>query len=196
MILYASTMSPYVRKARVVAAELGVDLTLETVPVHDFPSDYGRINPVHRIPALGLDDGTVLPDSRLICEYLDAENGHRLLPAAGAERWRILRLQVWGDGILDAAVPRRGELARVPEQQNQPRLDEYQRSIETTLDALEGHVDELAGINLGTIAVAVALGYLDFRFAHEDWRARRPKLAAWYAGFAERPSMQATLPSA
>lgn len=84
----------------------------------------------------------------------------------------------------------------MPEQQNQPRLDEYQRSIETTLDALESHVDELAGVNLGTIAVAVSLGYLDFRFAHEDWRGRRPKLAAWYAAFAERPSMQTTLPSA
>ena len=195
MKLYSSPSSPYVRKVRVVARELGVKFDAEEpIPVHAFPSEYGKVNPVHRIPALALDDGTVLPDSRLICEYLDSQAGNKLVPTAGKERWRVLKLQVWGDGILDAAVPRRGEVTRPKEQQNQGRLDEYVRSIQLTLDALELNVGELEGVNLGTIAVGCALGYIDFRFPDEDWRPTHPKLAAWYATFADRPSMTETAP--
>lgn len=194
MKLYSSLASPYVRKVRVVASELGIPLELEPIAVHSFPSEYGKVNPVHRIPALRLDDGTVLPDSRVICEYLDASKGNKLLPATGPKRWEVLKRVVLGDGVMDAAVPRRGEVTRPPEQQNPGRLAEYVRSISLTLDALEAGVGDLGGLDLGTISVGCALGYLDFRFPHEDWRTGRPKLTAWYAKFAERPSMKETVP--
>src|SRR5690242_11181393 len=192
MKLYSSPTWPYVRKVRVAAAELGLPLELENDAIHAIPSDFGKINPVNRIPALRLDDGTMVFDSRVICEYLDAQHGSTLLPPSGAARWQVLKLQVFGDGILDAAVPRRSEMNRPAAQQSPPRLAEYERSIRQTLDALEQDVGALAGLNLGTIAIGCGLGYLDFRFADEDWRKTRPHLARWNAGLAERPSMVAT----
>ena len=47
---------------------------------------------------------------------------------------------------------------------------------------------------IGHIAIGCALGYLDFRFAAENWRTGRPNLARWYEAFAKRPSMAATVP--
>lgn len=194
MKLYYSPASPYVRKVHVLALELGLTLELVPVKVHDMPSDYGRINPVNRIPALQADDGSLVFDSRVICEYLDAQHGHRFLPTAGPERWRVLKLQVLGDGIMDAAVPLRAELNRPQPNRWQPRLAEYERSIDMTLDALEKAPAELDRLNLGTLTVGCALGYLDFRFPDRDWRGARPKLARWFAEFSQRPSMQATVP--
>ncbi|MEQ9639465.1 MAG: glutathione S-transferase N-terminal domain-containing protein [Alphaproteobacteria bacterium] len=198
MKLYFSPTSPYVRKVRVMAEELGIDLDREPITTLQSLDDssFGKVNPIHRLPALQLDDGNVLPDSKLICEYLNVLGGHKMVPAEGAARWHTLKLQTLADGILDAAVPRRAETARPPEQQSPTRLAQYVRSITQTLDALEAEAPAFVGVNLGTIAVACALGYLDFRFADEDWRATRPKLAAWYAEFAERPSMQASAPPA
>ncbi len=196
MKLFYSPASPYARKARVVAAELGLDLDLETVAVHSLQSDFGRINPVNRIPALQLDDGALVFDSRVICEYLDVTHGGGLLPASGAERWAVLKLQVFGDGLMDAAVPRQGERNRPPAQQNPDRLAEYERSMRQTLDALEATTETLGGLNLGVISVGCALGYLDFRYPDLPWRPDRPRLSAWYEGFAARPSMIQTRPDA
>lgn len=198
MKLYFSSTSPYVRKVSAVAAELGIRLEIEPVEVHAIPSDYGLVNPVNRVPAVRLDDGTMIFDSRVICEYLDATKGSPLLPTAGPERWRVLKLQVLGDGILDAGVPQLGELRRPPEQRNPPRLAEYERSIRQTLDALEAEAasGDLQAVNLGTLTIGCALGYLDFRYADAPWRDGRPALAAWYEGFARRPAMTETVPKA
>ena len=194
MKLYHSPTSPYVRKVCVTALELGLELELETVAVHAIPSDYGAINPVNRIPALRLDDGEMIFDSRVICEYLIAAQGSDLLPPVGNEHWRVLKLQVLGDGIMDAGVPRMGELSRPEAHRNPHRLAEYERSITQTLDALEGMTPALADLNLGVIAIGCALGYLDFRFAWDPWRPERPKLAAWYEAFSKRSAMVATVP--
>jgi glutathione S-transferase len=194
MKLYMSPASPYVRKVRVVAHELGVSLDTVAVDVSRPDPGYAAINPIQRIPALVLEDGSSLFDSPVICEYLDATHGGGLFPPAGPERWRVLRLQALGDGIMDAAVPRRGETMRPAQQQSPARLAAYERSIRQVLDALESGVEDLAGVNIGTIAVACALGYLDLRFPGDAWREGRPRLAAWYAEFEGRPSMQATVP--
>jgi glutathione S-transferase len=201
MKLYYSPTSPYVRKVQVTAIELGLALELEPVAVHAFPSDYGRVNPVNRIPALELDDGELVFDSRVICEYLITGQGSDLLPASGPERWRVLKLQVLGDGLMDAAVPKMGEVSRPPDRRWQPRLDEYDRSLRQTLDALEGLAaakagQNLDGLNLGVIAIACGLGYLDLRFAAEPWRDGRPALTAWFGAFSRRPSMVTTFPVA
>jgi len=197
MKLYYSIPSPYARKARVVALELGLHLDLEPVAVHDLSnSDYGKINPVNRIPALMTDDAGLIFDSRVICEYLDARAGGGLLPAPGPARWAVLRRQALGDGLMDAAVPRNAERNRPPAQQNAHRLAEYERSQRQTLDALEAEAAALADLDFGVIAVACALGYLDFRYPDEPWRPTRPRLAAWYDAFAQRPSMAHTRPDA
>ena len=194
MKIHASPASPYVRKVRVLAAELGVPLEMVIADAAAPQSDYGRINPIHRVPALELDDGEVLFDSPVICEYLDATHGGGFFPPAGAERWRVLKLQALGDGIMDAAVPRRGEVLRPEQQQSPARIAAYERSIRQVLDVLEQAVAGLGGVNIGTIAVACALGYLDFRFPGDAWRTGRPALAAWHEAFDRRPSMAATAP--
>lgn len=194
MKVHASPASPYVRKVRALAVELGVPLEMVIADAAAADSSFGRINPIHRVPALELDNGEVLFDSPLICEYLDANHGGGFLPPPGPERWRVLKLQALGDGIMDAAVPRRGEVLRPEQQQSPGRLAAYERSIRQVLDALERDVRGLDGVNIGTIAVACALGYLDFRFPDDAWRKGRPALETWYGTFAQRPSMVQTAP--
>ncbi len=118
MKLYGSPTSPYTRKVRAVALELDIELELERVDVYAMTSIFGSINPLHRIPTLRLDNGEVLFDSRVICEYLIAEENSPLLAAAGSERWKMLQLQALGDGVLDAAVPWFSELSRGPQNSN------------------------------------------------------------------------------
>ncbi|HYM32077.1 MAG TPA: glutathione S-transferase N-terminal domain-containing protein [Candidatus Cybelea sp.] len=196
MKLYYSPASPYVRKVYAAAIELGIKLELDTVAdLYAADSQYGKVNPVHRVPSLRLDDGSMLFDSPVICDYLDSlGKGAKLIPPSGPQRWKVLRLQAMADGILDAAVPRRQETLRPPAQQSPERLSQYQRSIRQTLDALEKSAGELEGVTIGTLAVGCALGYLDFRFPGDEWRKGRAKLAAWYESFAKRPSMTQTVP--
>ena len=196
MKLHYSAFSPYARKCWAVAIECGLGDRVELISTtpREAP-DYGKVNPLQRIPALVLDDGSVLYDSPVICEYLDWLNaGEKLIPAPGAARWQVLRLQALGDGIMDAAVPRRQESVRPANQQSPDQLKIYERMINQTLDALETMTEQLKGTNVGTIAVACALGYLDARFAADEWRKTRPKLAAWEKAFGQRPSLVKTAP--
>ena len=199
MKLRYSTTSPYVRKVTVVALETGLDERIERIATNtaDPASDHDKDNPLGKVPALILDDGQRLYDSPVICEYLDSlHDGAKVFPAAGPERWQALRQQALADGILDAAVLRMLEQKRRPEPLRWDAWVALQgRKIGKALDQLEAEAEGLAGpLTIGRIAVACALGYLDFRAPDEDWRAGRPKLAQWFAAFSERPSMQATLP--
>jgi glutathione S-transferase len=199
MKLRYSATSPFVRKVVVTAIETGQDHEIERVPTDttDPKSDHGRDNPLNKVPALVLEDGTALYDSAIICEYLDHRKGGRLLAATGPARWTTLRRQALADGMMDAALLRRYESQR-PENQRSPEWDAKQKlKMEQGLDALER---EAAGFgelfDLGTIAIAAMLGYFDFRFKAEAWRNNRPNLAAWYETFSKRASFQATLPPA
>ena len=209
MKLRYSPTSPYARKLLVCALERGLDERIERVPtdIGDPNSGLAAQNPLGKVPALVLDDGTVLYDSPVICEYLDSlHGGEPLIPPSGAARWTAKRREALADGILDAAVLRMIETRRRPEELRWPAWDELQGAkMRRGLDALEaeaaaggleggleGGLD--GGLDLGTIAIGCMLGYLDLRFAAEDWRPGHPALAAWYEAFTERPSMQATRP--
>lgn len=198
MKLRYSPTSPYVRKVMVTAIESGLDGAIERIAtnVWDPESDIARDNPLGKVPALITDGGEVLFDSPVICEYLDSlHEGVKLVPPAGGARWRALRRQALADGILDAAVLRLLEGKREPAQQSAAWIERQKAAVERTLNALE---DSAAGlgeeITIGHITIAVALGYLDFRYPDDDWRAGRATLAAWYQGFAQRPSMSQTVP--
>ncbi len=200
MKLYTSRRSPFARKVRVSALELGLAERLEPLEVTLTPvsphAALGEHNPLGKIPALITDSGEALYDSPVICEYLDAlAGGDRLWPTAGAARWTALRRQALADGITDAAVLMRYETALRPETSRWPQWLEAQwLKIRAGLDALER--ERLAGtFDIGAIAVVCALEYLDFRFPEERWQAHRPQLAAWLADIRERPSLAATRPS-
>ena len=201
MKLRYSPASPYVRKVMILAYETGLEPRIERISTTVVPvkenEELSRENPLTKVPTLVTDDGQVLFDSPVICEYLDSlHHGTKLFPPTGAARWQALRLQALGDGILDAALLARYETAVRPQElQWRDWIDGQTRKIRHGLDSLEANIGELSGpLTIGTVAVACALGYLDFRFGSENWRASRPKLAAWYEDFAQRPSMKSTVP--
>jgi glutathione S-transferase len=199
MKLHWSPRSPFVRKVMIVAHEIGIVHRLEcvrTVAAAARPHPELMIdNPLSKIPTLVLDDGTVLYDSPVICEYLDQFNpGPKLLPASGMERFTALRRQALGDGFLDFLLLWRTERERA--HQSEPHLSSYAAKRAATLGALEREAAALDGsaFSLGHVAIGCALSYLDFRFAADDWRRGHPRIAAWHAAFAERPSVRATEP--
>jgi glutathione S-transferase len=192
---YAAT-SPYVRKVAICIDELGLADRVDRVETDVWApdTDIGETNPLGKVPTLTTDEGTVLVDSPLICEYINDLAGGALLPS-GTARWKALRLQALADGIMDAAILRRLESRRPAEQQSADWSARQKRAVDRALDALEAEAGSWGTtVTLGQIAVGCALGYLDFRFGEEDWRPGRPNLAAWYKSFAERPSMQASIP--
>ena len=155
-------------------------------------------HPLAQVPTLIDDEGRALADSRVICEYLDAFADGSLFPREGAARWRALNEQSAADGVLDAALLIRYELTARPESERSAAWIKGQSAkIETTLAWFEERAGELGGrVDIGTIALACALGYLDLRFSDIAWRDDAPELAAWFATFEERPSMVATRPPA
>lgn len=196
MKLYYGSVSPYVRKVMVVAHEKGLVEQIELVRKNPWEeNDLTDFNPIGKIPTLRLDDGTVLFDSRVICEYLDAHGDGPALYPAGEARWPVLRLAALGDGLLEAGVGFANETRKDPAHWSEWYADRLRGKLRRTLDCLEAESDSLEGpVDIAKLTVGCALGYLDFRGFAGDWQADRPKLANWHAGFAERPSMRATVP--
>lgn len=198
MRLLWSSRSPFVRKVMVAAHEVGVAGRIATervVVAADKPNPgVMALNPLNKIPTLVLDDGAVLYDSRVIAEYLDTlHDGPKLFPADPAARWRALRRQALGDGLMEVIVLRLGEQYRPEARQSGSHLSSFRLKIESSLDRIEAEdTDPARPPDIGHIAIGCALAHLDFRFAADAWRTGRPRLSAWYAAFAERPSMCAT----
>jgi glutathione S-transferase len=193
-----SAASPFVRKVLVFAHETGLADRIELAPTDVWApdSDILRDNPLGRVPALIAPDGTFI-GSTLCCEYLDTlHSGPHLIPVDSAERWPILQLHALADGIMEAAV------AHVIEQLRRPAafiydgyLERQRSKISSTLDAVEIGVSAFRElVNLATITLACALGYLDFRLPQLEWRRGRPELAQWETVFSARPSLLATPP--
>jgi glutathione S-transferase len=201
MKIFYSVTSPYVRKCLVAAHELGLRERLELVPAAPHPVNRDqtvvRRNPLGKIPTLLTDEGVALYDSRVICEYLDTLGNGHLFPRAGAARWTALVEQSLADGILDAAVLVRYETFARPEPQRWPDWTSGQtEKVSSGLEEIERRAAGFAGrIDIGTIAIGCALGYLDLRFGSLAWRERHPAAAAWFAQFDARGSMIATRPA-
>ena len=202
MTLFHNPASPFVRKVRVLLIETGQQdrvALLASMPSPVAPdAQLVQGNPVGKIPALRLADGSVVHDSRVILDYLDHQHvGNPLIPRDSSARWRRLTLASMADGIMDAAVLVRYESALRPVEKHwAPWLDEQRNKIRRTLAELEQDaIAELAShFDVASISVACALGYLDFRHPDMHWRADNPKLAAWYAEVSQRPSMLETQP--
>ncbi len=195
LILRYSAASPYARKIRIAAELLGLSDRIEIVSANTAdPADSLRAqNPLGKIPTLVLEDGSSLYDSRVIADYLDhLAGGGRVIPADPGRRFQALRLQALGDGINDAALLIRYETATRPEAlRHAETIALQQGKIDRALDALEA-APPSGPPDIGHIAVACALGYLDLRFAGA-WRESRPRLAAWLRDFAAYiPAFEAT----
>ena len=193
MRLFHSPFSPFARKVMACAVARGIDGQITPVPVAGEDPELVAVNPLGKLPCLVTDDGTALFDSRVICEFLDGVGDvFPMFPAHGA-RIRALRFQALADGIADAAVLRRGEQARPAEAARQQVIAVQRSKVARALAALEADVPA-AHVDIGVIAVACALGYLDLRFAGEPWREGHPKLAAWHEAIDQHPCMTGTRP--
>jgi len=198
MQLYYAAPSPFVRKCLICASELQLRDRLELIPAAPHPVNRDRAvvahNPLGKIPALVIGSGMVLYDSRVICEYLNALGDGHLIPAGGAARWTVLVDQALADGIMDAAILVRYEGLVRPEalrwqDWSHGQLDK----VHSGLARFEAQAPSLIGrVDVGTIALGCALGYLDFRFGSLVWRESHPALAAWFAHFSLRESFAAT----
>jgi glutathione S-transferase len=202
MTLFHNPASPFVRKVMVLLHETGQTnrVALQASQLTPVSPDLAlnEDNPLGKIPALRLADGNVLYDSRVILDYLDHQHvGNPLIPRDGSARWRRLTLASLADGIMDAAVMIRYEVAlRVPEKHWDEWLDGQRDKIRRALALLEADaIAELTShFDVAAISVACALGYLDLRHPDLEWRKENPKLAEWYFEVSQRPSMIATMP--
>ncbi|WP_439545468.1 glutathione S-transferase N-terminal domain-containing protein [Sandarakinorhabdus sp.] len=192
MKLLASLTSPYARKLRVLAQELGIELALvETAPMTD-PTALLAANPLGKVPALVLDDGSAIIDSPVIAAYLlAAMPGQTLLPTEGSEHWQARSTEALADGVLDAAIILRFNMAQGIT--SGPWVDRQYRAIERALAVMNGRV---GGSAFGDICIAVACDYLTFRFTDLDWRTHNPALVELTDRLLATPAFVATQPPA
>jgi glutathione S-transferase len=199
--LRSSPSSPFVRKIRIAASVLGLEREIATEPADTMNANDSirQQNPLGKIPALLLEDGTVLFDSRVILEYLDHRaGGGRIIPKDASARFAALRLQALADGMMDASVLLVYEGRWRPAERHEPKwIDLQSGKVARALAALEAAPPALtAPPHVGDIALACALGYRDFRFPG-TWRENHPRLVAWLDDFARRvPAFAATAPPA
>ncbi|MEM7188723.1 MAG: glutathione S-transferase [Pseudomonadota bacterium] len=199
MKLFHAFASPYVRKVMITAHELGLVDQLELVQHATTPVDANpeviAANPLARIPALQLDDGSVLMDSRVICRYLNHIGGGSLYGSGDAE-FPIIAREAMAEGALDSSlfVIYEGRL-RPEEKHHAPLLDGHMGKVTRALGAFDARIDEMSGdLTIDKIALGALCGYLNFRMPDLGWQTDNPALADWFAAFEGRPSMQATIP--
>ncbi|WP_428309119.1 glutathione S-transferase family protein [Hydrocarboniphaga sp.] len=198
MKLYCSPTSPYARKVRVVAAELGLTDLIDEINVdpHSSPAELLAVNPLSKIPVLVTERGETLPDSSLIIEYLLTRGrGVTGLPR-GSKRWSALRCEKIANGIIDAAVATVMEKRRPESIVYTAYLDRQAALIARSLEILNTETSgfEPEAPSIVEISVGVALGYLDLRMPYLEWRKSHEALANWYTGFAQRASMVRSQP--
>jgi glutathione S-transferase len=198
MKVFYTPSSPYVRKVSVVALETGY--AIDVVPAAARPTNRDANvvakNPLGKIPTAVLDDGTALYDSRVITRWLDAQHSGPPLYPEGDALWPVLRREATADGMLDAALLIRYEIAQRPEALRWPDwIRGQQDKIHSGFEHLEREAPDFVGIDAGLIAIACAIGFIDFRLPDWGWREGCPTLATWYREFIKRPSLQATMPT-
>ncbi len=202
MKLLYQTHSPYARKVLVMAHEVGLADRLEVIHHETSPTQRNehvfQVNPLGKVPVLVLDDGTALFDSNVICEYLDGlHEGSKMIPSEPRERLLSLRLQALAQGLCEAGIAVRHETVRRPEAYRYAAMRDGQiEKLVASYDFLElecsrREAAEARGVEIGSIAMATALSWLEFREL-PAFESGRPHLSAWYRAFIQRPSMLST----
>ena len=198
MKLFSSPTSPYARKVRILIEELGLIPAVKVTPSvpMENPQDLQTSNPLGKVPALVLENGTALYDSIVICEYFDAQNGNKFLPVIGDERWDCLRRHALGDGVMDASFLRTMERLKPQNEQSSLWLERWTNAMLRGVDAISTDRKNAGDrFDLGDITAACALGYLDLRHGDLEWRKGRNDLAAWFETVSQRRSLQMTVPA-
>jgi glutathione S-transferase len=199
MKLFYSPTSPYARKCRVVAIEMGVEAQIEIIASSPMASgtDLLSVNPLSKVPALALPDGRCIVDSRVICQFLDGlADGRRVIPSDPVARIDCLTREALADGITDAAFLLTMERKRPSEQQSPEWIGRWIAAIRRTVAHFNVQLPQRSDPDLGDIALACALGYLDLRHTDLAWRSHAPALADWFTAISHRHSLASTVPPA
>jgi glutathione S-transferase len=201
MKLSFSPASPFARKVRIAAIELGLIDRIEFIPASVTPGqsneEYSKITPLKKLPVLILDNGDVILDSYVIVEYLDElAGGGKLIPAAGPLRWKVKSDHSMLQGMLDSMLLCRYEKLVRPEGLRwQAWADDHWNRAWSGMARFEGQPEMLARpLDISQIALACVLGYADLRFADCGWRTAFPNLDAFNRKMLERPSVKISLP--
>jgi glutathione S-transferase len=200
MKLTFSAASPFARKVRIAAIELGLIDKIELVPVTVAPGtpndEYSKIHPLKKLPVLILDNGDVIVDSYVIVEYLNELAGGNLIPDYGPTRWQVKTDHSLLQGMLDSMLLCRYErMTRLEGARWQAWYDDHWNRAWLGMARFEGRDDVLKGpLTIAQIALVCVLGYADFRFADCGWRKTYPKLDAFHQKMLERPSIKVSLP--
>lgn len=204
MKLTFSPASPFARKVRIAAIELGLIDKIEFMPVAVAPGtpneEYSKITPLKKLPVLILDNGEIVVDSYVIVEYLDElAGGGRLIPASGALKWKVKSDHSLLQGMLDSMLLCRYEnMARPEALRWKTWADDHWNRAWMGMARFDKQVDAMLArpLDVAQIALTCVLGYADFRFADCGWRKAYPRLDAFHQKMLERPSVKVSLPPA
>jgi len=200
MKIIGTNPSPYTRKVRIVAAEKKIEYDYEIDNPWQDGTAVPKHNPLGKVPVLVLEDGTVLFDSRVIVDYLDAVSPvGKLLPAANRERIEVKRWEALADGVLDAGVAVRLENLRPENERSATWIDRQMAKLDLGIAEMDKQLAArkwCAGTNfsLADIAVGACLGWFDYRFPQIAWRKSTPNLSRLMEKLNERPSFIDTMP--
>lgn len=199
MKLYTTAGSPYARKVRIVLVEKRIDCEIVMLAgLSDPDSPLPAVNPLGKVPALEMDDGTGLYDSPIICEYLDSKTPvAHLIPQA--KRIETKRWEALADGVCDATVAIVMEGRRAPEKQDAAIVERQKLKVARGLKALADDLGDSKwclgeAFSLADISLGVMLGYLNLRMPEFGWQTQFPNLARLYEQVMQRPSFQNTVP--
>jgi glutathione S-transferase len=201
MKLTFSPASPFARKVRIAAIELGLIDKIEFIPTAVVPGtpndDYSKIHPLKKLPVLILDNGDIVVDSYVIVEYLDElAGGGKLIPASGPMRWKVKTEHSLLQGMLDSMLLCRYETMVRPEALRwKAWSDDHWNRAWLGMARFEQQGDLMSRpFDISMIGLTCVLGYADFRFADCGWRKAYPKLDAFYQKMLERPSVKVSMP--
>lgn len=201
MTLYGSPASPFARTVTIVVHELGLadDVAIEATAVKPTAPnvEFQALNPLRRVPALGLEDGSVIVDSPVICEYLaDRVGDTRLFAKGSPDHWHVMSDYAIARQMAELAVSCRYEQAVRPEDKQWAAwVDDAFDKIGAGLARFDAAPPSRGRLTIADIALGVTLDYLAFRFASYDWPSRAPALGLWLEPLSTRPSFAATRPS-
>ena len=197
MKCYVTNNSPYARKVRVVAFETGLYDVVEWKTItREERGDINDFNPLGKVPVAAMGTGDIVCDSPVICAYLDSLSSTvDLIPKSDPERWQTLTLEALGDGLGDTVIVISQEKQRQSEKYSQEIVDRQTAKIKSTLSVLDSAaIDFKDPPLLGEIAVACAMGYMEFRDIVPEWSGTYVNLAKWYDDILERESFRRTAP--
>lgn len=199
MKLIGSYTSPFVRKISVMLLEKGITFEFINEQPYNAINGVAQYNPLGKVPALITDEGEVWFDSPIIAQYIELlAIAPALLPTEPVAALKIRQLEALADGIMDAALVSVRELARPVEQQSESELLRQREKVSQSLDTLERYLQEgtlsVDTLNLATIAIACAIGYLNFRHVSPGWCVNRPLLVKLVENLFQRESFARTEP--